>query len=86
MKAIVLSIAASALLLGSPVLSAQPAKPKGHLGSEWVNAKGNSRAAQMGLQIQSERGVTPDIYRPVRLEWPAGDLQKGKYPGDITKD
>lgn len=76
-----------ALIAGSAAPSAaKKAKPKGELGSEWVNAKGNSRSAQMGLYLRSERGVVPGVYRPVQFDWPAGDLQKGKYPGNIAKD
>ncbi len=75
------------LIAGTAAQSAdRKAKPKGELGSEWVNSQGNSRRAQISLQIESERGVAPGIYRPVKFDWPAGDLQKGKYPGNIAKE
>jgi hypothetical protein len=70
----------------TPLMADKKAKPKGELGSEWVNAQGNSRHAQVGLRLESERGLVPGIYRPVRFDWRVADLQKGKYPGDIDKD
>ncbi len=87
MKLWLVSAVLVALIAGSAGQSAaKKAKPKGELGSEWVNAKGHSRSAQMGLYLQSESGVVPGVYRPVQFDWPAGDLQKGKYPGNIAKD
>lgn len=87
MKLWLASALAAVVLAGSTANSAdKKAKPKGELGSEWVDAKGNSRHPQIGLQLESERGVAPGIYRPVQFDWPAGDLQKGKYPGNIAKD
>lgn len=86
MKAIIFGVTAAALVLGQPALSAATKKPKGHLGSEWVNGKGDSRHAQMGLYLKSERGVAEGIYRPVQFQWPEGDIQKGPYPGNIAAD
>lgn len=61
-------------------------KPKGEMGSEWVDRNGDSHRAQMGLELESERGASPDVYRPVTFDWPAGDLQKGRYPGNIARN
>jgi TonB family protein len=82
-KLIATAVVAS-LLCSGPVLSAKRSKPKGLLGTEWVDAKGNSRRAQVGLTLESERGVSDGIYRPVRFQWPEGDIQKGPYPGNIA--
>jgi TonB family protein len=86
MNKLVAAAVMTGLLCGSQMLSAKSAKPKGHLGSEWVNGKGDSRHAQMGLYLKSERGVADGIYRPVQFQWPEGDIQKGPYPGSIAAD
>jgi TonB family protein len=86
MRPILSTLTLLGLLLGTSVQGLEAEKPKGEMGSEWVDRNGNSRRAQMGLQLEGERGARPDIYRPVMFDWPAGDLQKGRYPGNYAKD
>jgi TonB family protein len=86
MRALLYSAILVSLMQTGSGLAAEAKKPKGEMGSEWIDKKGNSRRAQMGLDLERERGVQPEIYRPVMFDWPAGDLQKGRYPGNIAKD
>jgi TonB family protein len=86
MRALLYSAILVSLMQTGSGLAAEPKKPKGEMGSEWVDKKGDSRRAQMGLDLERERGAEPGIYRPVTFDWPAGDLQKGRYPGNIAKD
>jgi TonB family protein len=87
MKVWIVGAALIGLISGTAAFSAdKKAKPKGELGSEWVDAKGDSRRAQMGLYLESERGVAQGIYRPASFDWPSGDIQKGLYPGNIAAD
>lgn len=80
------SLALFGLLLCTSVHAVEAQKSKGEMGSEWVDGNGNSRHAQVGLLLESERGASPDVYRPVTFDWPAGDLQKGRYPGNIARN
>lgn len=86
MRALLYSAILVCLMQTGSGLAAEKKKPKGEMGSEWVDKDGNSRRAQIGLDLESERGVEPGIYRPVMFDWPAGDLQKGRYPGNFVKD
>ena len=86
MRALLYSAILVSLMQTGSGLAAERKKPKGEMGSEWVDKSGNSRWAQMGLYLERERGVEPGIYRPVMFDWPAGDLQKGRYPGNIAVD
>lgn len=79
-------LALSGLLLCTSASAMEARKPKGEMGSEWVDRNGDGHRAQMGLELESERGASPDVYRPVTFDWPAGDLQKGRYPGNIAKN
>lgn len=83
MKALFYSAILVSLMQTGPGLAAEKKKPKGEMGSEWIDKNGNSRRAQMGLELESERNAEPGIYRPVMFDWPAGDLQKGRYPGNF---
>jgi hypothetical protein len=86
MRALLYSAILVGLMQAGSALAAEKKKPKGEMGSEWVNKDGNSRHAQMRLDLESERGVEPGVYRPVMFDWPAGDLQKGRYPGNFAAD
>lgn len=78
-------LALSVLGLISSGVSAKE-KGKDNLGVEFVNARGEMRRPQLGLRLNTPYGAKPGIYRAVEVDWKNVNIQRGRYPGNVSTD